>query len=121
MNFEGPVLGSMSLYFLVGYFASLSALMLSSSIKTTFYTQVFSAIEISPIASFVAAAPFVLLLGIFINVVRVTITRVLIRRRVYQLDALPEAFLGDLKLSIATQLSIDKMILGTSIGILVNN
>jgi len=98
----------MSLYFLVGYFASLSALMLSVSIKTQFYTQIFSAFERSPIVSFLAAVPFVLLLGIFVNLVRLAVTGTLIRRRTYQFDALPEAFLEALKLSIATQLSINE-------------
>jgi hypothetical protein len=39
MNLGVPTLGAMSIYFLVGYLASLSGLILSLDIKTAFYTS----------------------------------------------------------------------------------
>ncbi len=62
----------------------------------------------SPVISLLIGAPFVVLLGIFVNMFRITIIRILIRKQTYNLSALPEVLMEALKLTIATQLSIDQ-------------
>jgi hypothetical protein len=104
MNLGVPTLGAMSLYFLVGYLASLSGLILSLDIKTTFYTELFGAMQKSPVASLVVAAPFVLLFGIFINTFRIAIVRHLMKRQTYDFGCLPAPLIGELRGVIAAQL-----------------
>ena len=106
MNFGVPTLGAMSLYFLVGYLASLSGLILSLGIKTAFYTDLFGAMQKSPVASLVIAAPFVLLFGIFINTFRIAIVRHLMKRQAYEFDCLPGPLRVVLREVIAAQLHI---------------
>jgi len=104
MNLGVPTLGAMSLYFLVGYLASLSGLILSLDIKTVFYTEVFGAMQKSPVASLVVAAPFVLILGIFINTFRIAIVRHLMKRQAYDFDCLSAPLKAEVRGVIAAQL-----------------
>lgn len=106
MNLGVPTLGAMSLYFLVGYLASLSGLILSLDIKTTFYTELFGAMQKSPVASLVVAAPFVLLFGIFINTFRIAIVRNLMKRQAYEFNAVPAPLRAELRGIIAAQLHV---------------
>ena len=106
MNLGVPTLGAMSLYFLVGYLASLSGLILSLDIKTAFYTELFGAMQKSPVASLVVAAPFVLIFGIFINTFRTAIVRYLMKRQSYDFSCLPAPLRDEVKGVIAAQLHI---------------
>ena len=108
MNIGIPTLGSVSLYFLVGYLSSLCAVMLSVGIRTPFSSRVFDAVQKSPVTSLLIAAPFVLLLGVFVNMFRAAIVRLLIKRQSYDFTTLPEILMEALKQAIAMQLSIDE-------------
>jgi hypothetical protein len=104
MNLGVPTLGAMSLYFLVGYLASLSGLILSLDIKTAFYTELFGAMQRSPVASLVVAAPFVLIFGVFINTFRTAVVRYLMKRQAYDFDCLPAPLRVEVQGVIAAQL-----------------
>jgi hypothetical protein len=98
----------MSLYFFVGYLTSFWAVMLSVGIRTQFYAQLSEAVQKAPVVSLLIAAPFVVILGIFVNMFRLAIIRVIIKRHTYNFSAVPEILKETLKLTIATQLSIDQ-------------
>lgn len=98
----------MSLYFLVGYLTSFTSVMLSTGVRTPFYSQILEAVQKFPVTSLLIAAPSVVLLGIFVNIFRVAIIRLLIKRQSYNFSALPDILKEALILAIATQLSIDQ-------------
>jgi hypothetical protein len=60
----------------------------------------------SPVASLVVAAPFVLILGIFINTFRTAIVRYLMKRQSYDFSCLPAPLRDEVKGVIAAQLHI---------------
>lgn len=62
----------------------------------------------SPVTSLLIAIPFVVLLGIFVNIFRIAIFRLLFKKLTYNLLALPQVLLETLKFTVANQLSIDQ-------------
>jgi hypothetical protein len=106
MKIENFLSAPTALHFLVGYYAFISALLLLHTIRTPFYIEITTVLKATPLASLVAAAPFALLLGIFINNARKILNQFLLHRPTYQLDVIPEKLKKKLIFLISRELDV---------------
>lgn len=106
MKIEHFFSGSTSLNFLVGYFAFISGLLLLHTVKTPLYSEIANVLKVTPLSSLIAASPFVVLLGIFINHARIVLNRTLFHRSTYQLNRLPPQLQNSLRHRIAIGLGV---------------
>ncbi len=84
-------------------------MLLLHSVKTPLYSELAMVLKASPLSSLVAASPFVLLLGIFINQSRIVLKKYLFHRPTYLLNKLPQEMQNSLRNKIANELGIEEM------------
>lgn len=108
MKIEHFFSGSTALNFLVGYYGFLSALLLLHTVKTPLYSEITEVLKATPLSSLIAASPFVVLLGIFINHARIILNRILLHRPTYQLEKLPPKLQNALRRRIAIELGVEE-------------
>jgi len=110
MNVNQIVTGRSSFYFLVGYFTSLCALVLQSSVKTTFYINILSNIRESPFISLIASVPFIYIVGIMIETIKSIIKTNLLKASIYDPTNLPKASIDSFNMIAEDELNLSKEI-----------
>lgn len=108
LKLDNLLSGKTALYFIVGYYGFLSALLLLYTVKTPLYSEISDVLKFTPLSSLIAASPFVVLLGIFINQARMIFNNTLLHKSIYQLENLPSKLRYDLKEKIALELNIEE-------------
>lgn len=108
MKIEHFFSGSTTLNFLVGYFGFLSALLMLHTVKTPLYSEITEVLKATPLSSLIAASPFVVLIGIFINHSRIILNRILLHRPTYQLEKLPAKLQNALRRRIVIELGVEE-------------
>ena len=110
MNINQILTGRSSFYFFVGYFTLLCALILQSSVKTSFYISIISSIRESPFVSLIASVPFIYIIGIIVETIKGTIKRKLFKALIYDSENAPKAAVESLNMIAKNELNLSKEI-----------
>ena len=108
MNANQMITGRYSLFFLVGYFASICLFFLNSSVKTPFYLSISSTIRQSPLVSLIASVPCIYIVGIIIDSIKDAIHKRLLKNSPYNSENLPEAVIDSLDMIAEDELNLEK-------------
>lgn len=107
MHFDISSNARISRDFLIGYFTVFNSLLLSISIKTSYYTGILITIKQFPLSSFIISSPLILLLGMFTHVIAKRIAINLLNIGEYNFSSLPKKYADILKMVITAKLSLD--------------
>jgi len=91
MNMTQLIIGRNSLYLLIGYVTSCIILILQASVKTPFYCNILSAIQHSPVMSFVISLPCLLILGMLVDSAKQVIQSMILKQSCFDLSRIPQA------------------------------
>jgi len=108
MNVNQIVTGRSAFYFFVGYFTALCALILQSSVKTSFYISILSNIRESTFVSLIASVPFIYIVGIMIDTIKDIINKNLLKTLTYNHSNVPKSAVDSLNMIAINELHLSE-------------